>query len=521
MRYAPLFICLALVQGCIALAASNVAANHASRPLDDTNPPTSSGSISDVCDNLNNCRSLVSIITSCLATIFACVWSAVYPNVPGPKQSWISRQLESFKIIIVTLLVPEWVLAWALRQFLQARYYGQRLETAREWANGRRPDGPEAISTTRNNPGGDSAGGKPDEKGTNLLREMSTQATQVPQALTHKHVNSWEEEKDLGRTNHPWTTRHGFLASMGGFHYYRGETPMFPLQVERGVGRTDKPNEDHSLLRLVKLGLLVPPTSQELVDKSKVNPVSKGTALFQTLWFITRCLGRHQEQLAITNLELMTSGYAVITVAMNVLWAEKPLKVHCAIRVQGDEEFVKNTEPFKGSDIIDYVTGNQDRLTPLSGEGRVPTFWSGELPRHADSELPHHADSELSHHATRFTLYANISGLMATVVFGALHCTAWSYNFPSFAERLMWRACALFITAIPVPMGAAFLVFDPSRTTARSGLSAYIRQLCMALCVLLYILARIFLLVLSFSTLRRLPPSAYQSVQWTKFIPHV
>ncbi|KZP11755.1 hypothetical protein FIBSPDRAFT_716243, partial [Athelia psychrophila] len=76
---------------------------------------------SDTCENIHSCRTMVGIITSCLVTIFACVWVAVHPNIPGPQQSWISRQIESVKVIVVTLVVPEWVLAWAVRQFLQAR----------------------------------------------------------------------------------------------------------------------------------------------------------------------------------------------------------------------------------------------------------------------------------------------------------------------------------------------------------------------------------------------------------------
>ncbi|KZP33981.1 hypothetical protein FIBSPDRAFT_720262 [Athelia psychrophila] len=455
MRHALLLICLALVQGCVAPAASDVAANHASRLLDVTSSPTSSSSTSDVCDNLDNCRGLVSIITSCLATIFACVWAAVHPNLPGPKQTWMSRQFESFKIIVVTLLVPEWVLAWGMRQSLQAHHY------------------------------------------THILRREAAEV-------------------------YPWMPMHVILASMGGFHYYRGEEPMFPLQVEGGVVRVDRANEGRCLLTLVKSRSLVPPTWQELQDKSKGNTLSKSITELQTLWFVSRCIARHHENLAITNLEIMTLAYTVITVAMKVAWWNAPLNVRCAIRVQGErafdtgarplDEFVQKPRPFEWSDIIHYVTGNQDRLTTLSDEERVPTFWSGCT---ADS------DGELPPHAIRSIRYANIFGLTATVIFGALHCAAWSYAFPSLAEKLMWRVCALAMTVIPVPMAVVFLVFNPIRATERSDLSAYIHRLCMTLCVLLYILARIFLLAISFTCLRHLPPSAYQSVQWTAFAPHI
>ncbi|KZP14059.1 hypothetical protein FIBSPDRAFT_834380, partial [Athelia psychrophila] len=242
MRHALLLICLVLVQGCIAPAASDVATNHTSRIHDATSSPTSFSSTSDVCNNLNNCRSLVSIITSCLATIFACVWATVHPNVPGPKQTWTSRQFESFKIIVVTLLVPEWVLAWGMRQAFQAQYYA------------------------------------------------------------------------------PWTITHGFFTNMGGFHYYHDGKPTSPLAYEE-------------VLALVKSRSLFPPTLDELGDKSKGDALSKSIAVFQTLWFVVQCIARRIENRAITNLEIMTLAYTVITVAMYAAWWDKPLSVRCPIRV--------------------------------------------------------------------------------------------------------------------------------------------------------------------------------------------
>jgi hypothetical protein len=39
--------------------------------------------------------------------------------------------------------------------------------------------------------------------------------------------------------------------------------------------------------------------------------------------------------------------------------------------------------------------------------------------------------------------------------------------------------------------------------------------------VVAYVVARITLLVLAFTSLRSLPPEAYQTVRWTTFIPHI
>ena len=87
------------------------------------------------CTDLDHCRTLLSIVWSCFATIFACTWASIHPNVPCPKKreadSWIQKciwnPLLSFAehrlpLFICALFVPEYVLAWAIRQFLRARY---------------------------------------------------------------------------------------------------------------------------------------------------------------------------------------------------------------------------------------------------------------------------------------------------------------------------------------------------------------------------------------------------------------
>ena len=112
-------------------------------------PPIISRSLEpNSCSDLSHCRSIWNIIWSCIVTIFSCTWVAVHPNVPCPKkregknrfQRWIRNPLMSFVehrllLFVCALLVPEYVLAWAIRQYLSAReiaYYNQgELDTLR------------------------------------------------------------------------------------------------------------------------------------------------------------------------------------------------------------------------------------------------------------------------------------------------------------------------------------------------------------------------------------------------------
>ena len=79
--------------------------------------------VGNCCTDLTHCCTIRNIVWSCLVTIFSCTWVAVHPNVPCPVK-WnlvISFARYCLPLFICALLVPEYVLVWAIRQFLSAR----------------------------------------------------------------------------------------------------------------------------------------------------------------------------------------------------------------------------------------------------------------------------------------------------------------------------------------------------------------------------------------------------------------
>lgn len=56
---------------------------------------------------------------------------SLHRNIPGPKQNWLGIRLEWLKVVLITLLVPEWILAWAVRQYLTANRLVRVLEKSR------------------------------------------------------------------------------------------------------------------------------------------------------------------------------------------------------------------------------------------------------------------------------------------------------------------------------------------------------------------------------------------------------
>lgn len=66
-------------------------------------------------------RGVNDIVVSCFATIFACTWTAVHPNIPATTDCWWTRFKRQVGAMIFAVLAPEAMAAWALRQRLAAR----------------------------------------------------------------------------------------------------------------------------------------------------------------------------------------------------------------------------------------------------------------------------------------------------------------------------------------------------------------------------------------------------------------
>jgi hypothetical protein len=65
-------------------------------------------------------RTTLDIIQSCIATIFACTWIAIHPNLPDPEDTKLKKFMKRVGVMMVALAVPEFILLWALKQRLSA-----------------------------------------------------------------------------------------------------------------------------------------------------------------------------------------------------------------------------------------------------------------------------------------------------------------------------------------------------------------------------------------------------------------
>ncbi|KAF7975219.1 hypothetical protein HWV62_10168 [Athelia sp. TMB] len=458
--------------------------------------------ITKSCDDIHTCRTLYSIVQTCVATIFACVWVAVHRNIPAPKPvldpklrlgpfkkalRWLWSKIRDLRqpviVFSVTLLAPEWVLAWAVRQRLRAHKLAEELETESEKARKIWQENHPEDANDR------STGVLVLGSSMSPVEGGSSAASVCTGCGPFPYQCAWSNAKSVGKFSQVWTPAHGFFIIMGGYQASDEKGPICPLHPDEVVA-------------LVRDGRLVPPTGDELSNQSKGDFLSKGVAVLQTIWFVVQCIARLTVRLPLTNLEVMTLAYTVMTVAMYAAWWDKPLNVSCAIRVPGlVEGRLGLWHPSDGmwTTILFYIIGGQDEIVNLRPLQRVPTFWAGE----ADSND---------------FIKADFIALLVAMAFGAVHCIAWSYTFASHAELLMWRSSAVAVIAIPAGFLIGLALF---RGVPDPPVGIYITLVFSIIGAPAYICARAILLVLSFTTLKALSYQVYQTVQWTDFIPHI
>ena len=71
-------------------------------------------------------RSTASILQTCIATLTACIYTALHLNISG-KQGWKARLLGKLKWVGIGLFAPEVAIYLAVVQYLEARWVAAEL----------------------------------------------------------------------------------------------------------------------------------------------------------------------------------------------------------------------------------------------------------------------------------------------------------------------------------------------------------------------------------------------------------
>ena len=414
-----------------------------------------------------NGRGTIDILWTSLFTIFLCTWTSLHLNVPSEKEHDWQQYTRKFRWMVQAVMAPEFVVAFAT---------GQKVEAKRS-------------------------------------------------------VEMWKRSGF-----NKWTLRHAFYANMGGFILYPKDSQPFPVNSKQ-------------IHYLVTRDYIEFPAinAKEVWDKSKQDAFQKTLTLLQTAWFVIQVLGRAIQHLPLTTLELTTFSFVFCTFASYYQWSNKPLDVESPTPLKCEKttaqilieagDWPEANKPYKMTplDFVDdqspsWLTEIQPHLRFRTGPRERP------LPRFTNDRFPVIGASQDS-----------ILLFIVILAYCCLHFIAWNFSFPSHVERILWRAGCIaivvttaiflacetyqdghrlgrwdrwYIKLFPKKQGAIRRMNTMERRMREQEFIPMWEMIVMSPVTFVYTLARTYIVVEVFVSLRSLPNGAFYSVQWSDFIPH-
>jgi len=435
-----------------------------------------------------NSRGTLDILQLCLATIFICTFTLLCLNIPAPTDSHWALFRRRIKWMVLAIIGPEIVLTYSAGQWSRARH---------------------SVAAFRE--------------------------------LQHDE----------------WTMRMAFFADMGGFVLYpRQQTAERQDTGEKpGAGPVLRPQDAFPLnakqlhwlvaRKLVKYPELRP---DDVWDRSKKDRLSKVITAFQIGYLIIECSGRAIQRLTITTLELNTLAIVVCSLMTAWFWLHKPSDLRTTVVLRCDSTIQE----------LEQIGTKEWRTTPLDFVDENGPGWSINVqPFMKMPVIPEHRPIQRIPN-DRFPM--NPYGAqeyfvcVATLLFAGIHVAGWNFSFPTQLEQILWRAASLVLFVVT----AAFWLLETMASWVRLGRwqRLYLRvtdpkklaeferaraervqtmnrrrestQLplpwefwsIMPVAVL-YGIARLYLLIEAFLELRSVEQTAFATVNWSAYFPHI
>lgn len=430
------------------------------------------------------------ILKSCVVTTFLCSWSVLFLNVPDDFTSRLHFIIYKIRWMFFTLLFPEMITAIAAEQWRSARQSAEDFSKLK------------------------------DQWQSNL--ELSEPHQHPPQIFAN--LSQFQQS--------PWTMRHAFFADMGGFHLHCPDFKPFPINA-------------HQLHYLVQNHHLSYPDIKEkaIWDRNKADGLARVLTVAQTTWFVAQSLARLIQHLALSTFELSTIAFIFCTVNTVFFWRHKPLDVETPIilRCQTRLDYIireagDQNQGRYSSTPLDFVNPSPK---PLS---LIEPFWFALKVSFTSSspqrELPIRAFENTSTVPPRGLKIADVVyGAVFTTGYVAIHIAGWNMDFPSLIERSLWRISSFVLLGLIIFYLAAFsfgttmagalakTLFNNAVEHTLVGVASLLPRWVAILMhlpvVLAYSVARTYIICEGFVGLRSLPNTAFDSVKWSNFVPHM
>ncbi|KAK1245524.1 hypothetical protein MKX08_005153 [Trichoderma sp. CBMAI-0020] len=188
-------------------------------------------------------------------------------------------------------------------------------------------------------------------------------------------------------------------------------------------------------------------TEEDIKDKSKQDWLAKGFAALQISQLILSIITRHIQGLDFSQLETVTLSFAICGVLIYCTYFYKPQNIERPI------EFKHNTHE------------NAAPLSTLQSEKTFESFWAIMLNKQTENKQTDNmkADSSKYQKAPRIPndnipinkgdndVHPAVYILaLASGLFGAIHAIAWTFEFPTEEEKLLWQIATCISAASPV-----------------------------------------------------------------------
>lgn len=292
-----------------------------------------------------------------------------------------------------------------------------------------------------------------------------------------------------------WTRTHMLFAQAEGF------------QIRSAQGEISRCGPEE-LREFIEKGEVNHPSvsAQELESRGKSDWLIKLVAVLQILWFVLETLVRAVQHYQITAIEIMTVAFVLYSIFTYwISWSmpqdvQYPVTLQLRLRPQESEGTDSKREA--GNETS---AGVMTETTPPAHQTKIERLLSLGINKPSV--------------AAEVILY--ILNLPVVCGFGAIHCLAWNSPFPTSEERLAWRICSVATTALLALVTSGFYLGKLVETTKYGDdYIDHIYEPALVFILLLYIIGRIIIIILAFLALRALPADAFQTVNWSIYIPH-
>jgi hypothetical protein len=314
-----------------------------------------------------NVRGTIDIVWSSLFTIFLCTWTALCLNVPDRNENKLQMFKRRAKWMFWAIIGPELVLSVAIGQWASARRSVHRFKAA----------------------------GQPQ-----------------------------------------WTIRHGFFADMGGILLQPKDSTPFVVNSRQ-------------LAYLVQHDYIPFPdiTEAEIWDRSKADTLTKAMTIVQASWLVVQIVGRAIQRLETTTLELAAASIVFCTLGTFYCWLHKPSDVQKGLTLSIEASTAQ----------ILCKAGHAARKpylhTPLDFIAKQSPTWSFDVMRFFGLRCDARERPLRSFPNDRFPDISTMEKFCLfsiTVAFAVLHLIGWNFSFPTRTEQYLWRVSSCVFTGTTI-----------------------------------------------------------------------